>query len=960
MNLKQVSCFLVLYALSSYGNLLIAQSKSTGSVSGKLIDSVSQETLKDATVSVLHSRDSSVLSFGLSKADGSFLIGNIPYGSYVLVVTFLGYESAGKPFTLSGAKDTYDAATIYLKRYANVLEEVFVQASPIVIKGDTTEFNASYFKTIPNATAEDLFRKLPGIEVERDGSVKSNGEVVTRIFVDGKRFFGNDPKMATRNLPTDIIDKIQVIDALSDQSQFSGFDDGERIKTINIITKKDRRKGVFGKASFAAGDIGRHANAISANMFNGDQKISFIGQNNNINNQNFSIQDFLGTMNSGGGNARSGGGRNVFAGNQSGISATVAGGLNYDDVWGKNTDANGSYFYNKVNTTNNRNRFRETFIVNDSSLFNTNQFLSGTNNLNHRFNFDIEHRFDSSNSVVLRPNFSSQQTNSYSETNSFTTKGRVTNLNEVKSILSSRNEGYNFNNSLLFRHRFKRRGRTFSVNLTQNLNTNERYGTNLSYNNKYSRGVDTISQVSSTIRDGRSYGASLSYTEPLSLKSQVELTYRYNYSQNNSDQQTYKLDKSTGEHIVSVPNLTNKFENSNRSQTGGVNYRMEISKQWNYSVGIAVQQAELISNNLSKHTILNQSFNNFFPNLNIQFRKGRSANFRFNYRGSTQQPNISQLQDVIDNTNILNVRTGNPALKQEFSNNFALSYTSFNRVKFTNLAINLNAGAVSNKIANTITLNTGNDSIVIDGFTVIPGAQFSKPQNLDGAFNINANANYSFPVIKQRSSLHLGGRVNYNRDVNLYNNVLSYTRNYGFTGTVRLTMNLKERFDMNFASSSNYNISRYSSGNRQNGDFFTQRFSVEPTYTTRQNWILFNDFDYFMNSGQSSGFNQSVPLWNAGLAKLFLKRKQGELRITVFDILNTNKSITRNIEQNYVEDVQTQVLKRYFLISFTYHLRKFKGMSKPQKSPDVKQPAVKERTNQKARREMKSIQRRND
>ena len=904
--------------------------QTTGTVKGKLVDSTVDQSLKGATISVLSSRDTSLITYALAKEDGSFIIENIPFGDYFLLISFLSFSDTVKSFSLTAGHPVFNTGDIFIYQL-KILGGVVVKVPLIVINGDTTEFNATQIKTIPNATAEDLLKKLPGVEVEKDGTVKSQGETVTRVLVNGKKFFGDDPKMATKNIPAEIIEKIQVIDAQSDQSVFSGFDDGNRIKTINIVTKKDRRKGLFGKASAAAGDEGRYAAGISANRFNGNQQLSFIAQANNINNQNFSIQDFLGSMNtggSGGGGNRGGGGNagaNIFTGNSSGISTTKAGGINYNDNWGKKTLLSGSYFYNNIHSESNSDRFRETFVTGDSSIFKTSQFISDNKNQNHRFNFEIDHRFDSLNSLLVRTGYSYQQTDADNEAHSYTTRGKLSPLNEVFSNTSSWSHGYNFNNSILFRHQFKKTGRTFSINLTQGLNTNDRNGTNLSYTNSFGHGIDTVDQVNSTNRDGKNFGANVSFTERISLKSQVELTYNYNYSKNNSDQKTYQLDSLTGKHSIVVPNLTNLFENSNISQRAGVNYRVQVNPEWNYSVGMAVQHADLISNNQTKNTHLGQSFYNLFPAFQIQYRKIRSKNLRFSYRGSTQQPSISQLQDVIDNTNVLHIRSGNPALKQEFNNSFNLNYNAVNIVTFKNLSVNLNGSFVSNKIANTNTINTTHDTIIIDGYKLGPGVQFSKPRNLNGAFNIGGFINYSFPVKKPKSRLNLTGRLNYSRDVNLVNLVKTFTNNYVLGSTVRFTMNLEEKLDLNFSSTSTYNIIRYTAQADQNGDYFTQRFSIEPIWSTKSGWILSNDFDYLMNRGQSSGFNQSVPLWNAGIAKLFLKKKEAELRFSVFDILNQNKSITRNVEQNYVEDVRAEVLNRYFLLSFTYYLRKFKG-----------------------------------
>ena len=630
--------------------------------------------------------------------------------------------------------------------------------------------------------------------------------------------------------------------------------------------------------------------------------------------------------NSGTGGGRNTGGANIVTGNTPGLSTTLAAGLNYNDVWGKKTQVNGSYFYNSVNSTNTTDRYRETFVTNDSSLFNTNQFLSKNNNKNNRLNFEIDHRFDSMNSLLIRPEYSYQQTDNYSETNSYTTKGKLLPLSLVDSKVSSHNEGYNFTNSILFRHRFKKRGRTFSLNLTQGLNSNDRNGTNLSYDNLYNAGVDTINQVSTTNRDGKSYGANLSFTEGIGKKAQLELTYNYNHNQNNSDQRTYQLDSVTGKQDIVVPNLTNLFQNKNISNRAGANFRMQLTPAWTYSVGMAVQFAELTSNNLTTNVFLNHSFINLFPNFNIQYRKAHSKNFRFTYRGSTQQPSISQLQDVIDNSDVLNIRSGNPNLKQAFNNNFTLSYNTFNLTTLRNWSVNINGSLVSNKIENTSIINTTRDSIIVEGYKLSPGAQFTKPQNINGAYNVGAYANYSFPIKKtSKTNINLTSRVNYSHDINLVNNIKIYTDNYVLGGTVRLNMNVKERFDLNFSSTSTYNIARYSNSTQTNGDYFTQRFAAEPTYSSKSGWILSNDFDYLINTGQSSGFNQAIPLWNAGLAKLFGKKKNAELRISVFDILNQNKSITRDVEQNYIEDIRNEVLNRYFLLSFTYHLRKFKG-----------------------------------
>jgi hypothetical protein len=904
-----------------------AQGNGSGIVRGRITDSVqggAQERIKGATIAVFSAKDSVPVKQVLSGPDGSFRISQLAFGSYLLRISFMGYVHVEQSFVLLGEKPLYDAGVILLKKEENMMDNIIIRASSMALSGDTTEFSASQFKTIPNASTEDLLKKLPGVEVERDGSIKAQGEPVTRVLVDGKPFYSNDPKMATKNLPADIIEKIQVIDAPSEQSAFSGFDDGNRIRTINIITKKNRKKGVFGKGSLAEGTDGRYAHALSANLINGERKISFLGQANNINNQNFTVQDFLGSLNPSG-NSGGGGVTNIYSGNANGISTTNSGGINFNDTWKTKTKLSASYFYNDINSTNNRIRYRETFVPNDSSLFNENDLISTSRNKNHRFNMELDHTFDSSNSVLFKSTYNFQETHTLAETSSFTTKGKVNPFNALESNSSSLYSGFWTYNSLLFRHRFKKRGRSFSVQVAESSNGSDRSGTFLSFNNRYVRGIDTVDQVNGAQVKGLKTWTTLSYTEPLTEKAQLEFNIQNNTISSRSDQQTFKRDKLTQSYTVLVPNLTNVFENSNLIQRAGVNYRKQVSKQWNYAFGLALQRAALKSNNLSTGSVVQQQFLDYLPNFSLQFRQGRSKTLRLNYRGATQQPNVSQLQDVINNNNILFVRAGNPFLRQEFAHNLNLTYNSIDMPRARNFYLSLTAIATANKIGNAVTLNSSKDSMLVDGYMLVPGAQFTKPQNLDGSYDIRISANYSFTFKDPKLVLNIGSSLTDKKDVNLFNGIESYIHNYIVGGRIRASVNIRDWLDLGVSSNTNLNFTRYTLSTRQDVDFLGQRFSFEPTITTSNGWIVSNDVDYILNRGNAITFNQSIPLWNAGLAKLFLKGRAGELRLTVFDLLNTNRNIVRNVELNYVEDIRTQVLKRYFLMSFTYHIRKFKG-----------------------------------
>lgn len=939
--MKHFLCFATTFLF-----LTVVFAQNTPLIKGKLVDSLGKQSMKDASVSVLDIKDSTVEAFTLAKTDGVFELKGFGYGNYLLQISFNGYATIFKNVTITKEKPLLDLGAIFMKPQTSDLEGVVVKTSPVQIKGDTTEFNAGSFKTKPNATVEDLLKKLPGVQVEKDGTVKAQGQNVTRVLVDGKRFFGDDPKTATRNLPSDIIDKVQLYDAQSDQSAFSGFDDGNREKTLNIVTKKDRRKGYFGKLSVGAGNNERYANSISFNRFNGNQQISFIGQGNNINQQNFSIQDLLGSLGSSGG-GMFGGGRggpirggaaisNFLTDNQPGISRTWAGGLNYNDVWSKKTSVSGSYFYNNLYNVNDNENYTETFVTNDSSQFNNSRNLANYKNQNHRLNLEIDHKFDSVNSLLIRPNFSYQATDRNNETISILTKGKFTNLSEVQQIINTKSNGYNFGSTILYRHRFKKRGRTISVNLTPSLNYSNVDGTNVSFNDIYtSNGLvkDTINQITSTDREGKSFNSNVSYTEPIGKKGQVELSYAYSYSNNLSDQQTYRFNKNTNAFDIVVPNLTNKFNNTNVSNRFNLNYRFQVNKELSYTVGLGVQFAELTSINNTKGTNLSNNFTNYFPNLQIQYSKNRTKNLRFNYRGRTNAPSITQLQDVIDNSNQLNIRNGNAALRQEFVHNFSLFFGNFDMVAFKNVFASINASFTNDKIGNRVTQNNTNQPILIDGIMLIPGAQYSKPVNINGAMNVTGFFNYGFPLKKPKSNINLTTTVSYLRDVNLFNNQKNITNNYVLSERINYTINVKEQFDLNFASTSTYTFARYTLNTQQNGDFFNQIFSIEPTYSTKNGWIFGSDFDLTITRGQASGFNQTIPLWNASIAKTIFKKKDGEIKVSVFDLLNQNRSITRTVEQNFIQDTRTTVLTQYFMLSFTYNLRNFAGKGQQQMPP---------------------------
>ncbi len=906
--------FFYLFAFSLLSISMFAQT--SGTLKGKLVDSISKQSMKDASITLLDAQDSTLEKFVLALAGGEFEMKDIPFGTYILQMSFQSYKSYSKKISFTKEQPAQELGTVYLYPQANDLNEVVVESSrPIVMKKDTVEYNASSFKTKPNAVVEDLIRKLPGMEVAKDGTVKAQGETVTRVLVDGKRFFGDDPKMATKNLPPDIIDKIQVFDDQSDQSKFTGFDDGNRVKTINITTKKDKRKGFFGKGILAGGANGDGAlydNSLNLSHFDNNQQMTLLAQANNVNKQNFSKQDILGA-------------RGTSTG---GITTTIGAGLNYRDVWGKKTEVSGSYFYNNQSTDNASNSLSQNLIKADSTTFSNRVSTSVHDNENHRFNFNIEHNFDSSNSLIIRPNVSTQHTGSTSNDSTNSTESKTGSLiyNSVSNS-TRENTGYNGTVEATFRHRFARRGRTFSIGLNLGGSTNNGDGNNYSFIT-YPTRFKTVNQQFNSTSNSNNISTTLSYTEPIGRNQLIELNYNIGFNNSNSDRKTYSYNSTSKDYDMLDSTLSNTYENSYKSNRATLSYRFQNLK-YNFSVGSGVQYGERESHNLSKNININQNFTNLYPTANFNYEFSKSRSIRFFYNGRTTQPNINQLQPLVTTTDSINIRSGNPDLKQQFAHTFRLLYRSFDMVTQKVIFATINASMIQNDIQNSVTQYTNGRTLTI-------------PVNLNGTYSISGYFNYGFPLKKPKSNLNFSTNVSYNQNQNLVTNIdnsnvattiSNYTKNTSLGETISWTTNLKDNFDMNFSSNSNYNIAKQTLQTNQNANYFTHTLSTEATYYTNSGWVVSTDFEYIYSTGRSAGYNTSVPLWNASFAKQLFKKKEGEIKFYVFDLLNQNVSFTRTLTGNTIQDVQNKVLTRYFMVSFTYNLRKF-GQKQDRKNRD--------------------------
>ncbi|MEJ7738866.1 MAG: outer membrane beta-barrel family protein [Chitinophagaceae bacterium] len=944
----------------------LAQTKVNGSVKGKLTDTLSKESLAEATVSVLNLLDSSLVSFSLSNAKGEFEVKDLDTGTYRLLITFQGFANQSRKITISRGKNILDLGIIHLDKRTTLLEEVVVEGAPIIVKKDTVEFRAGAFKTVPNSSAEDLLKKLPGVEVDKDGNIKAQGEDIQKVYVDGKEFFGTDPKMATKNITADMIESVQVFDDMSDQAKFSRIDDGSRAKTINIKLKKAKRKGYFGRATVGGGTDSRYLASLTANYFNDTRRISLVSGSNNLNRQTFNFNDIVGNMGgfgsggfsggggggfSGGGNNFGGGGRGSggrggsggFSGGGNGITRATNVGINYTDKIGSKLDIAGSYFYSESENKTSESSLRQTFFPRDSVTYQTQSSETVSMNKNHRVNLRMEYYIDSNNSILFTPSLTLQNSarNSYDTSSTRTTQPG---LNYLALSGISRNtserEGVSLNNNLLYRRKFGKLGRTLTLGWFNSTNTSDGKGTNYNplvfYNpNGFIDSTRNQDFESSQETKSNNNVLSASYTEPIGKNKILEFNYAYTDNNSTSDRIAYNYNIGSKRYDSLNLQQTNYFENDFLAHRVGLNFRIQTAKS-GLQLGGAMQSSDLESKSIraifrvnGKDSSINykQSFINFFPTANYNYNFSKSKNLRINYRGRTNQPSVNQLQDVRDETNSLRTVQGNPNLKQEFSNNVNASYNTFNSTTFRFLNVNLNFNQTSNKIVNSIGFDTARGR----------GVQFIRPVNLNGAYNAFSSITVGIPLRKglKGSSINFSNTINYNKDVSLLYKQKNNTSSITVRQRIGVNMDIKEKLNFGLNASVSYNNVKYSGGQtngqsqklsqNQDNQYFSQTYSTDISYFLPWNFVLATNFDYLINSGRADGFNQNVPLWHASFARQLFKKKNGELKFSVNDILNQNRNIDRTIGENYIVDTRTVVLRRYFMLTFTYNLNRAGG-----------------------------------
>lgn len=895
------------------------------SIKGSVSDTLNSP-MPSATVMLLNPKDSSLMNFGVTNPTGAFEIKNVNKGTYQLKISFVGFATFTKNFSTPETGTVMELGRLKLQPQTTDLDAIVIQGekNPVTVKRDTIEFNAGSFKTKANANVEDLLKKMPGIEVESDGTINAQGEQVQQVMVDGREFFGRDPKLATRNLPADAVEKVQVFDRKSDQATFTGIDDGSKTKTINLELKEEKRNAAFGSLMAGAGTEDRFTGKASINRFNKGSQVSFLGMGNNINEQGFSIGDVMNfsggsqqMMGGGGGTmtVQIGGNNNSsvpmnFGSRQNGIMTNYAGGLNFNkDFNEKKTQLGGNYFYSWLEQDVDRDLFRFNNLENRSNNYTSNsRTLSQSES--HRANLILDHKIDSANSIKLTSNLSYSDGEQSARSTAYTALLNGDTTNASNQITFSESLTKSLNNNLLWRHRFNKKGRTVSVNGLYNISDTENAGT-LNSKNFIKALNDTLEIVQQNAQTtfNQTWGGSISFTEPLGNRKYLELNYNFRNNQNEVERNVDDIDPS-GE---TAPNttLSSNFGSNYIYHRPGINLRVNRLK-YNYSFGVSYQSTRLKGEGLIGTTPfkIDRPFENVLPVARFNYDFSTFKHLRLDYETSMQEPTINQLQPVIDNSNPINIYEGNPELKPSYLQTANLNFTTFDPAKF----INFFAMAMIRYQTNAIINSQNTDPVTF--------IRTTKPVNVRDALTANLNLNYGFRLQKLLSRFNLGASASRNQAITMLDDQEYDINTESLGGTARYNFTFKEIFILDLSANIRNSTTKYDNDAFDDQRFINSTYTAETNITILKNWQLAADLNYFIYDSKTTDFKQSLPIMNIWLSRFLLKANAGEIKVGVSNLFDKSLGITQTAAQNYLQQERLNNLGRYFMVSFTYALNK--------------------------------------
>jgi len=904
------------------------------------------DTLNDplvaATVLLLEKSDSTMIDFARTDLDGSFVFKKVPPGQHVVKVTYLGYI----PLVVDASSidgSNIDVGRMELTEIAQELMEVVIKAAkaPMKIRGDTIEYDATTFKVPPGSTVEELLRRLPGMEVGQDGALTSEGKDITKVTVDGKSFFGSDPKAATKNLPAEGISKVQVFDTKSEEEEITGATAEAETKTMNLELKDDFKKGGFGKVIGGAGTESRAELKGNYNKFNEKIQFAVIGVGNNTGRNGLGwndYQDFMGSnsfnFNDGGDYGFGGGGMRFYSfggGDDSGIESSIQsvffngrnnggfpqnynGGVNFNYDHNDNK-LNSVYYFNQSGLERETNSRSENYFddfTSNSETSRTNDDLS----VGHRAEVAFDRAIDSLHDIKVNLNLAAVSKNNRTFGSTKLSRDNVLATSSIfRDVLES--AGYLINGQVLFRKKFMKKGRRMGLNASY-LNTALNDEGTLESENKFFKnevldGILLIDQVNNSIANKSQFKANALYVEPLSKKFFFQTFFNHSTRIEDGDRDVFDISNET-KNVNGF--LSRTFENQIQLNRLGALVRYSF-KGVNVSMGGAYQNFNLTGLYEGKGTEeisgkIDKVYNRWIPNLSVNFAPVKNSYISANYSVGAREPSIRNLQPIVDNRNPLFVREGNPDLVPELTHSIS-SYYSINKPATSlRFSVNLNYDYIFDQI---ITRQTVDENLLT----------YSVPENYSGGQRFNTYVNLSVPIWKNKITTRVGMSGNYNKSFAFVNDRLNETNSIGYRPSIRLNVTMSQ--DLSFYANANFNVvnTKYSINASQDQQTINNSYGAELNAKTFAGIYFNSNFNYRTFRNDRFGFSQNVPILNASVYKRFLEGDKLEARVSLYDALNQNLQVSQYASGNGINSSETAAIGRYVMFSLTYNIRGMKS-----------------------------------
>lgn len=908
--MKLGRCFLLLFLI--FISLPAFAQQGKVDVTGVIIEEGNKEPIEQATVRLLNVKDSAMVAGVVSSRNGGFTLKNIKVGSYLLHITFVGFEPLYQPLRITGKTNPVNVGKLELSDGAFQLGEAVIvgKAPEVVVRNDTVEYNADSYKVTEGSVLEDLLKKMPGVEVDSDGKVTVNGKEVKKVMIDGKEFFSDDPKVASKNLPAKMIDKVQVLDKKSDMALMTGFDDGDEETVINLTVKPGMKQGWFGNAYAGYGSKNRYEGNAMVNRFINNDQVTFMGGLNNTNNMGFS--DLASTMFSGMGGRRGGRGGGG-AGN--GITTSGNAGLNFSKEFNpKMTLGGNARFSHSDNDAESKSK-KTNILANDSSTIENTHAFSNTKSDNIGASFRLEWKPDTLTNIIFTPDFGYSK--SYdSESQVFaTTTNKGDSVQSGKSDYFSEGEGYNLSATLEYSRKLNNEGRVFSASLSGGLNDSYNQGMNFSNTDYFLEDRNQlIDQRFRYDNNSYNYRAFASWVEPLGHNNFLQATYSFSQREQKSLKSTYSRDDEGDGYNKLDTAYSKSFRNNFTTQRISLSFKAQRAK-YNYTIGMNMDP----SYSRSKSFVGDSTFDdrsrrvlNFSPMAQFNYMFDKRTNLRVMYNGRTSQPSMTQLQPVADLSDPQNTIIGNPDLNPSYTHNMYIRFQKFVPEKQRAFMIMANANYIMNDIVTKTTYADKTSNRV------------TTYENVNGNYNANVRVMLNTPLRNKKFSVNTM-------------TMASFANSNGFINGEKNTnqnLILQERAGIDFRSSI---IDLGVNGNiRYNGttntlqaqqDLQTLNYGVGGTTTIYLplDFKVESDITYSTNSGYADGYKQKEVLWNASASKSFLKNNQGTLRFKIYDILRQRSNISRSTTASYTTDTEYNTLSSYFMVHFIYRFSIFKG-----------------------------------